>query len=115
VTADGAIRTVNDVHEPDLLWALKGGGGTFGIATRVTLAMHSLPPTFGAVHLTIRSRSDEAYRRLLARFVDHYATDYSLVVQVVPAHLFWNAEVYRQLAGILVKPSGLQTSLSTPW
>jgi len=75
VTADGAIRVVNAAREPDLFWALKGGGGgTFGIVTRLTLATHPLPTTFGSVHLTLRARSDEAYRRLLARFVDHYAT-----------------------------------------
>jgi FAD/FMN-containing dehydrogenase len=51
-----------------------GGGGTFGVVTRLTLATHPLPETFGAVRLTLRAHSDEAYRRLLARFVDFYAT-----------------------------------------
>jgi FAD/FMN-containing dehydrogenase len=75
VTADGRTRIVNAGQEPDLFWALKGGGGgTFGVITRVTLATHELPETFGAVRLALRARSDEAYRRLLARFVDLYAT-----------------------------------------
>ena len=75
VTADGNIRVVNESREPDLFWALKGGGGgTFGVVTRLTLATHELPKTFGAVSATIRARSDEAYRRLLARFVELYAT-----------------------------------------
>jgi FAD/FMN-containing dehydrogenase len=75
VTADGVTRIVNDAREPDLFWALKGGGGgTFGVVTRLTLATHPLPETYGAVSLTLRARSDEAFRRLLARFVDLYAT-----------------------------------------
>jgi FAD/FMN-containing dehydrogenase len=75
VTADGRIRVVNQAQEPDLFWALKGGGGgTFGIVTRLTLATHPLPETFGSASLTLQARSDEAYRRLLARFVDLYAT-----------------------------------------
>jgi FAD/FMN-containing dehydrogenase len=75
VTADGQIHIVNQAREPDLFWALKGGGGgTFGVITRVTLATHELPTTFGTVHFDLRARSDEAYRRLLARFVDLYAT-----------------------------------------
>jgi len=75
VTADGAARIVNASREPDLFWALKGGGGgTFGVVTRVTLATHELPKTFGAVNLQVHARSDEAYRRLIARFVDLYAT-----------------------------------------
>ena len=75
VTADGETRIVNKAREPDLFWALKGGGGgTFGVVTRVTLATHELPRTFGALHADLRARSDEAYRRLLARFIDFYAT-----------------------------------------
>lgn len=75
VTADGKIRVVNAQQEPDLFWALKGGGGgTFGVITRVTLATHELPATFGSVYCDIRAHSDDAYRELLARFVDLYAT-----------------------------------------
>jgi len=33
VTADGELRTVTDASDPDLFWALRGGGGNFGIAT----------------------------------------------------------------------------------
>ena len=75
VTADGRTRIVNETREPDLFWALKGGGGgTFGVITRVTLATHNLPETVGVVNFALRARSDEAYRRLLARFVNFYAT-----------------------------------------
>jgi FAD/FMN-containing dehydrogenase len=75
VTADGQPRVVNHVNEPDLFWALKGGGGgTFGAVTRLTLATHDLPETFGSINLAIHARSDEAYRRLIARFVALYAT-----------------------------------------
>jgi len=75
VTADGKLRVVNRTQEPDLFWALKGGGGgTFGVVTRLTLATHELPTNFGAVRLMLHAKSDEAYRRLLARFVDFYAT-----------------------------------------
>ena len=74
VTADGRIRVVNQARDDDLLWALKGGGGgTFGVVTRLTLATHALPDTFGAVRLSIHARSGDAYRRLLARFIDLYA------------------------------------------
>jgi FAD/FMN-containing dehydrogenase len=71
VTADGQIRTVNACNDPDLFWALKGGGGgSFGIITRLTLRTHELPNLFGIFLITIDSNSDDAYRRLLARFVD---------------------------------------------
>ncbi|HEY1417542.1 MAG TPA: FAD-binding oxidoreductase [Myxococcaceae bacterium] len=75
VTADGVIRTVNACTDPDLFWALKGGGGgTFGVVTRLTLRTHPLPETFGVVLATIQAESDEAYRRLIERFVSFYRT-----------------------------------------
>src|SRR5678815_386246 len=73
VTADGKVRTVNACTDPDLFWALKGGGGgTFGVVTRLTLRTHALPDTFGAVLLTLQADSDAAYRRLIERFVAFY-------------------------------------------
>lgn len=76
VTADGEVRICNAVREPDLFWALKGGGGgTFGVVTRLTLRTHDLPKFFGAVDLTVKAKSDEAFRRLLARFIDEYAAN----------------------------------------
>src|SRR6185437_4253820 len=62
VTADGHIRTVNANHDPDLFWALKGGGGgTFGVVTKLTLRTHDLPESFGAVNWTVRASSDAAF------------------------------------------------------
>lgn len=73
VTADGKTRIANACNDPDLFWALKGGGGgSFGVITRLTLRTHALPNFFGVVNLTVESTSDAAYRRLLARFVDFY-------------------------------------------
>lgn len=74
VTADGAVRTVNACTEPELFWALKGGGGgSFGIVTRLTLKVHALPESFGAVNFTVQAASDAAYHRLIARMVDFCA------------------------------------------
>src|SRR5271166_34698 len=73
VTADGEVRTANACTNPDLFWALKGGGGGFGVITRVTLRTHPLPEFFGAVSATMHAMSDDAYRRLIAQTVDFYA------------------------------------------
>lgn len=40
VTADGTLRTVSAEQEPDLFWAIRGGGGNFGVATRFEYRLH---------------------------------------------------------------------------
>ncbi len=75
VTADGVVRIANACTNPDLFWALKGGGGgTFGVVTRLTLATHDLPATFGGVNGNITANSDAAYRELVDRILDFYRT-----------------------------------------
>jgi hypothetical protein len=74
VTADGAVRIANPASEPDLFWAIRGGGGgTFGVVTRLTLRTHELPAFFGAVSARIEARSPAFYRALVGRLVDFYA------------------------------------------
>ena len=44
VTADGRARTVDATHEPDLFWALRGGGGgSFGAVTSLTMSVRPAP------------------------------------------------------------------------
>jgi FAD/FMN-containing dehydrogenase len=73
VTADGVVRTVNACTNPDLFWAIKGGGGgSWGVLTKLTLKTHELPKFFGAAWGKIKARSDDAFRSLLARFFAFY-------------------------------------------
>ena len=73
VTADGLVRTVNACNDADLFWALKGGGGgSWGVVTKVTLRTHDLPEFFGGAKGKIKAKSDQAYRKLIARFVTFY-------------------------------------------
>jgi FAD/FMN-containing dehydrogenase len=73
VTAEGAVRIANPVRNRELFWALKGGGGgTFGVVTRLTLRTHGLPAYFGAVLTTVTATSDAAYGRLVDRLLSFY-------------------------------------------
>jgi FAD/FMN-containing dehydrogenase len=73
VTADGQIRIANGCTNPDLFWALKGGGGgTFGVVSKMTLRTHDLPEFFGTANFTVKASSDDAYRSLMRRFVGFY-------------------------------------------
>src|SRR5690606_35751747 len=44
VTADGLVRYANRAENPDLFWAVRGGGGNFGVVTRFTYRLHEVGP-----------------------------------------------------------------------
>lgn len=47
ITSDGTTREVNAGTDPGLLWALRGGGGNFGIVTRLDFAVHPVETLHG--------------------------------------------------------------------
>ncbi len=49
VTADGQLLRVDAEQHPDLFWAIRGGGGNFGVATRFQLRLHDLPDFTGGM------------------------------------------------------------------
>lgn len=54
VTANGELRTVSAERDPDLFWAVRGGGGNFGVVTRYRLA---LSPIGEVLHGTLLMRA----------------------------------------------------------
>jgi FAD/FMN-containing dehydrogenase len=73
VTADGKVRIANTCTNPDLFWALKGGGGgTFGAVSKLTLRVRDLPEFAGGAFFTVKASSDDAYRRLIRQFIGFY-------------------------------------------
>ncbi len=49
VTADGAFQTVSAEHNPDLYWALRGGGGNFGVVTSLEYQLHPVDTVLGGM------------------------------------------------------------------
>ena len=49
VTSDGTLRHVDAETHPDLFWAIRGGGGNFGVVTRLRYRLHSLPSVVGGI------------------------------------------------------------------
>lgn len=49
VTADGKVHTVDAEHEPELFWAIRGGGGNFGVLTRFKFRLQDLPSFTGGM------------------------------------------------------------------
>ncbi len=49
VTADGKILRVDSEQHPDLFWAIRGGGGNFGVVTRFKFRLHDVPHIVGGM------------------------------------------------------------------
>ncbi|MGZ6575676.1 MAG: FAD-binding oxidoreductase, partial [Solirubrobacteraceae bacterium] len=49
VTADGRLRRVDAETEPELFWALRGGGGNFGVVTRLKYRLHPVDTVVGGL------------------------------------------------------------------
>jgi FAD/FMN-containing dehydrogenase len=49
VTADGELRRVDADNEPELFWALRGGGGNFGAVTAIEFSLHEVGDLYAGV------------------------------------------------------------------
>ena len=57
VTADGQVRVANRDQHSDLFWAVRGGGGNYGVVSRFTFRLHEVGPTVygGLIALAVRT------------------------------------------------------------
>jgi FAD/FMN-containing dehydrogenases len=82
VTADGKVRRVGEHDEPDLFWAIRGGGGNFGVATSFEYRLHPLDPTViaGSVSFPTAQTKDliEFYATLITRAPRELSVDLGL-------------------------------------
>ena len=63
VTSDGEIVRASEDENPDLLWALRGGGGSFGVVTALEMTLHPVgPEVHGGVALFAIDRAPEVLR-----------------------------------------------------
>jgi len=86
VTADGRILRASAEVEPDLFWALRGGGGNFAIVTAVEFALYPVPEVYAGVLFFPVERASEvlnAWREWVADVPDE-VTSVGRVMQFPP-------------------------------
>jgi FAD/FMN-containing dehydrogenase len=81
VTADGTIRTVDADAEPDLFWAIRGGGSNVGVATRFQFALQPVPAIVGGI--MILPATPEAVAGFIAA-ADAAPEELSTIANVMP-------------------------------
>jgi len=62
VTADGRVVRADRENEPDLFWAVRGGGGNFGVVTAVELVLYDTPELYAGVLFFPVERASEVLR-----------------------------------------------------
>jgi FAD/FMN-containing dehydrogenase len=81
VTADGRLLRTDAETHPDLFWAIRGGGGNFGVTTRFQYRLHELPSIVGGM-LILPATAD-----VVARFMaeaDAAPDELSTIANVMP-------------------------------
>ena len=101
VTADGSVVRASADDHPDLFWALRGGGGNFGVVTSFRFALHPLGPTVmaGPVFWAADDTTDVMgfYRDFAAEAPDDLGTIVRLgtvpPLAAIPEELHWRPAI----------------------
>jgi len=96
VTADGELLHVDAETHPDLFWAIRGGGGNFGVATRFQFELHQVDTVLGG--MMILPATPEVIGSFVAE-ADAAPDELSTIanIMVAPPMPFVPAEVHGQL------------------
>ena len=82
VTADGQIVEIDAENHPDLFWAIRGGGGNFGVATRLRFRLHELESVVGG--MLMLPATAEVIREFVA-LAEAAPDELSTIANVMPA------------------------------
>ena len=80
VLADGGFVTASDCEHEDLFWALRGGGGNFGVVTSLEFALHPVKDIYGGPMFFELEEAENVFR-----FFRNYITDAPEEMGVFPA------------------------------
>ena len=97
VTAEGQVLRASEDEHPDLFWALRGGGGNFGVVTSFEFRLHSVGPTVLAGPVLWNATDAGEVLRFYRDFLRDAPDELGTVVRfgtapplpVIPEHLHW--------------------------
>ncbi|MET4718566.1 hypothetical protein ABIF63_002672 [Bradyrhizobium japonicum] len=97
VTADGGLLRVSEDEHPDLFWALRGGGGNFGVVTSFEFRLHPVGPIVLAGPILWDATDAAEVLRLYRDFIADAPDELGTVVRfgtappltVIPENLHW--------------------------
>ncbi|WLB55769.1 FAD-binding oxidoreductase [Bradyrhizobium japonicum] len=97
VTADGGLLRVSEDEHPDLFWALRGGGGNFGVVTSFEFRLHPVGPIVLAGPILWDATDAAEVLRLYRDFIAGAPDELGTVVRfgtappltVIPENLHW--------------------------
>ncbi len=104
VTADGELVHASESENPDLFWALRGGGGNFGIVTTFEFQLHEVGPQVLTGQIVYRFEDAAPVLRLYREFMDEAPDEvqcYAFILRIPPIPEF-PEEFHGQLAIDLV-------------
>jgi len=109
VIANGETRIANRDQNADLFWALRGGGGNFGIVTRFTFRLHEIGPTvYGGLIAWPFERADEILRayRTITTEAPRELSVWMILLHAPPAPFVPEEWHGRKICGMAVCYSG---------
>ena len=101
VTADGKLLRASEHEHPDLFWALRGGGGNFGVVTAFDFRLHCVGPSVLAGPIVWEARDVAEVLRFYRDFIRDAPDELGTVVRfgsvpplaVIPEQLHWRPAV----------------------
>jgi FAD/FMN-containing dehydrogenase len=103
VLADGSVVTASETENPDLFWALRGGGGNFGVVTSFLFQLHPIPTLSAGPMLWPLERAGDVlrwYREFITTAPDDINGFFAFLT-VPPAAPFPEALWHQKMCGVV--------------
>ena len=109
VLADGSFITANAKNNQDLFWAVRGGGGNFGVVTAFTFKLHPINIVYAGPILYEMSEAEDAlkwYSRLIKKELPDNMSGFFAFMTIPPAPVFPENLHLKKMCGVVWSYTG---------